>query len=195
MFGFVTNLKISTAFGLLTATLITVGCAGANDNADLTKISASNTGLVFGFAAFPPTGCRVIALVTGRDLGESYKWTGIIYPGKPSKIPAGEHHITQVNCMKGIYHTRSLGKGGSGLKSGKNFQSFAKFTIRPGEVLDIGVLILHVEANRVVKSEVKSLTSVQKGLLMKEYPNLYKKAQARLMTLGKDQSGDYKRTH
>ncbi len=104
------------------------------------------------------------------------------------KLAAGRYHVIGWTCRKGNHVTR-LGAGDTGpfraIHSGKaiNFShSYASFTVRPGEVVNVGMLQLKKGKNVWAGTgAVTDLTSDLKAGLQEARPKLYAKMTTRLM--------------
>ncbi|MEM8744037.1 MAG: hypothetical protein AAGF14_05305 [Pseudomonadota bacterium] len=67
------------------------------------------------------------------------------------------------------------------LKNAQFSESYATFSIKPGEILSVGVLGLYTKENTVYKVEVRDFSAQDKAALAKEFPNQFPQAKTRLM--------------
>jgi hypothetical protein len=97
------------------------------------------------------------------------------------KFEPGEYHITTVICT--WENKRVVLSAKADLLGTEYSQSYASFIVRPGKMINVGKLRIHVGAgNRIVLVDVVDLPPITHAALKQEYPQEYTKMETRFMT-------------
>lgn len=176
----------------LAITILLFGCTSPNDQISLSELADKGTGVVFISASFPDLKCLHGNTVRmGKLEGDYYLMTGVIKVGKPLKLEAGTHYVTLAYCHTRITRTRYIGREYVFGKS-KAYSSYARITVQPGQVTDVGKLVVYVDPSEirkysdhitnVARVEAIPLSSVEQARMLKEFPTLYGSAKKMLMS-------------
>lgn len=166
------------------AALVFGGCgAPAIDNSTtLASLSAAGKGGLV--VRIDMLDCSEATLVVGRKSGDTYQQTASIIQGDSYRtsgvahveLDPGDYHVLQVACKSGRT-TNVLGK----LSLGTSEQSFGRFEVRAGEIVNIGLLKLIYMRPGVVHLAAGDIPEYEMSRFREQFPQLAAQMQTRLL--------------
>ncbi len=142
---------------LLSACLLS-GCAQTSRvDADTTTQSLVDKKMAVALVRIGEAGtlCRHVSIMIGMREGQGFRSTKILNvanvrsvseaPIAEVELPPGEYHLLAYRCQN--QNNRSIAVGDIADRPGVFRSSFARFTLEPGEIVNIGYL--HFNAHRV----------------------------------------------
>jgi hypothetical protein len=136
------RLVVASLFGIASSAF-----APASATSSVAELRASGMGAVFiqGAAGGIPCNVGSIILATEPAPGRYLKYdaiviSGLLYPVKGARrleLPAGTYHIGAIHCLVGNTQVE-VGDHDGSIVVGNPRQSFAKFTVARGELVNVG---------------------------------------------------------
>jgi len=185
MFSWIVNKRASIARILALLMCATLpGCINASDSDTLATLQDRGKSVGFFSFYFAGDSCSASRFILAFDNGKYFEAKfSFNEVGTPVRIAPGDYHVVSVTCASVVnarLHYKTLAKHTKGINT-KYLQSYATFSVRPGEIASFGVLGLHVRDNTVYRLETRDFSAAEKARMRRKYPNLYPKAKLRLM--------------